>query len=55
MDDEKSILDLLRSLAELQGVSPSDADLEGVRSFLDVILPVLADLERRLPADTPVE
>jgi hypothetical protein len=53
--DEKSSLDLLRSLAELQGVSPSDEDLAGVQGFLDVILPTLADLERRLPTDTPSE
>jgi hypothetical protein len=53
--DEKSSLDFLRRLAEQQGVTPSDDDLEGVQGFLDVILPTLADLERRLPADTPSE
>jgi hypothetical protein len=51
--DEKSSLDLLRHLADQQGVSPSDADLEAVRVFLDAILPALAEIDRRLPPDTP--
>jgi hypothetical protein len=46
-----SELALLRTLCERQGVSPEDADLEAVRGFLDVILPALEDLERRLPDD----
>jgi hypothetical protein len=44
-----SELDLLRGLCERQGISPEDADLEAVRGFLDVILPALEDLERRIP------
>ena len=53
MDSESSALDELRRLAARQGVSPDDADLEAVRAFLDAILPELADLERRLPDETP--
>jgi hypothetical protein len=45
-------LELLRALAERQGVSPSDADLEAVMPFLDAILPALAELELRLPPET---
>ena len=41
--------ELLRRLCERQGISPEDADLELVRGFLDVILPALEDLERRIP------
>jgi hypothetical protein len=44
-----SEIELLRSICERQGVSPDDADLDAVRSFLDAILPVLAELERRIP------
>jgi hypothetical protein len=51
MDGESSP-DLLRAIAELQGVSPSDEDLEAVRGFLDTVLPALEDIERRLPPDT---
>ena len=46
-----SELELLRAQCERQGISPEDADLEAVRGFLDVILPALEDLERRLPDD----
>src|SRR5215813_4841528 len=45
-------LELLRSLCERQGVSPDDDDLAAVQGFLQVILPALEDLERRL-ADEP--
>jgi hypothetical protein len=44
-----SEIELLRSICERQGVSPEDADLDAVRGFLDAILPVLAELERRIP------
>jgi hypothetical protein len=44
-------LELLRALCERQGISPEDADLEAVRGFLDVIVPALQDLERRIPDD----
>ena len=45
-------LELLRAIAERQGVEPENADLEAVQPFLDGILPVLAELERRLPPET---
>jgi hypothetical protein len=45
-------LALLRAVAQRQGVSPEDADLEAVRPFLEAILPALAELERRLPPET---
>ena len=41
----------LRQLCAVQGVAPTDADLEAVRGFLDAILPALAGLEARIPAD----
>jgi hypothetical protein len=44
---------LLRSLAAQQGVHPEDSDLESVLGFLCLILPALADLERRLPQELP--
>jgi hypothetical protein len=43
----------LRELAALQGVSPSDEDLEGALDFLTRILPALAEIERRLPPEAP--
>jgi hypothetical protein len=43
----------LRRLAEAQGVTPTDEDLEAVRSFLDVILPAFEELERIVPPGTP--
>jgi hypothetical protein len=46
-------IELLRALAAEQGVDPSGADLEAVVGFLRVILPGLADIERRLPQETP--
>jgi hypothetical protein len=46
-----SELELLRALCKRQGISPEDADLEAVRSFLDLILPALEELERRIPDD----
>ena len=52
MESESSSVDRLRETAEEQGVSPSDADLEAVRDFVDRILPALAELERRLPDET---
>jgi hypothetical protein len=44
---------LLRSLAAQQNVYPEDADLESVLGFLRLILPALADIERRLPQELP--
>jgi len=47
-------LDFLRHAAAQQGVFPLDEDLEGVLGFLEVVLPKLAELEGRLPAETPL-
>ena len=38
-------LDQLRALARVQGVEPTDADLEGVLGFLRTVLPALRELE----------
>ena len=35
----------LRALARVQGVEPTDADLEGVLGFLRTVLPSLRELE----------
>jgi hypothetical protein len=53
MESESSSLSQLRELAALQEVSPTDEDLEGVLDFLSRILPALAEIERRLPPETP--
>jgi len=52
MDAESTPLSALREVARLQGVEPSDEDLEGVLGFLDRILPALAEIEQRLPPET---
>ncbi len=39
----------LRQIAERQGVSPTDEDLEAVRAFLDILLPAFEELERLVP------
>jgi hypothetical protein len=44
-------LDRLREAAAAQGVHPTDEDLEAVRDFLDRILPVLAEIEERVPPE----
>ena len=44
--------ELLREAAAQQGVHPSDADLEAVRGFLSVLLPALAELDRKVSPDT---
>jgi len=46
-------IDFLRAAAAQQGVFVEDADLAGVLGFLEVVLPRLAELEQRLPKDTP--
>jgi hypothetical protein len=46
-------LDELRALARLQGVEPTDADLEGVLGFLRTVLPTLRELEEATPRDVP--
>jgi hypothetical protein len=43
----------LRELAALQGVSPTDEDLERVLDFLVRIFPALEEIEQRLPPETP--
>ena len=43
----------LRALARLQGVEPSDADLEAVLGFLGTVLPTLRALEDRTGRDIP--
>lgn len=52
MASESNSLPELHKLAARQGVFPDDADLEAVQSFLDAILPQLAELERRIPPET---
>jgi hypothetical protein len=46
--------EVLRALARMQGVDPSDEDLEAVAGFLASILPELPAIEARLgPSDVP--
>ena len=52
MSSESNSLDFLRELAARQGVHPEEADLEGVRGFLENILPALAELEKLVPEET---
>jgi hypothetical protein len=52
MASESSSVDRLRELAQAQGVSPSDDDLEAVLDFVNRLLPALDELERRLPPET---
>ena len=52
MDAESTPLTALREIARLQGVEPTDEDLEGVLGFLERILPALAEIEERLPPET---
>ena len=52
MPNDPSSVDRLREQAALQGVSPTDEDLEGVLDFLTRILPALEAIERRLPPET---
>ena len=51
MGAQSSDLSFLRSLAERQGVEPTDKDLEAVVGFLAGILPALAELEELLPEE----
>ena len=46
-------LDELRALAQLQGVEPTDADLEAVLGFLGTVLPSLRELEQATARDIP--
>jgi hypothetical protein len=52
MSSESNSLDFLRELAARQGIHPEDADLEGVRGFLEAILPALAEIEELIPPET---
>ncbi len=51
MESESSPVERLREAAAAQGVHPTEDDLEGVRGFLDLILPALAEIEERLPPE----
>ena len=53
MPSESNSVERLREFAALQGVSPTDEDLEGVLDFLSRILPSLEAIERQLPQETP--
>jgi hypothetical protein len=48
---ESSPLAPLREQAALQGVFPTDEDLEAVQTFLEVILTPLRELEERIPPE----
>jgi hypothetical protein len=52
MSSDLSLLSALRETAAQQGVHPTDEDLQGVLDFLTRILPVLEELEERLPPET---
>jgi hypothetical protein len=52
MPTESNSVERLRELAALQGVSPTDEDLEGVLDFLTRIVPALEAIEQRLPPET---
>ena len=51
MSSDLSLLSALRETAAQQGVHPTDADLEGVLDFLTRILPVLEEIEGRIPPE----
>jgi hypothetical protein len=56
MTDESTplpTLDQLRALARVQGVEPTDADLEGVLGFLRTVLPALRELEESTERGVP--
>jgi hypothetical protein len=46
-------IEFLRAAAAQQGVFVEDEDLDAVLGFLSVLLPRLADIEERLPPETP--
>jgi len=52
MGSESSPLQRLRETAAAQDVHPTDEDLDGVRDFLDRILPALAEIEEQFPPET---
>jgi hypothetical protein len=53
MSTHSSSVEVLRQVAQSQGVEPTDADLEAVRGFLDTILPALERIEAGLEPDEP--
>ena len=53
MESESSPIQRLRAAAAVQGVHATDEDLEGVRDFLDRILPALAEIEAELGPGVP--
>ncbi len=53
MGSESNSLELLREVAEMQGVSPTDEDLEAVLDFVTRILPALGEIEASLPPEAP--
>jgi hypothetical protein len=52
MRSDSISVESLRRLAEDQGVSPSEEDLQAVLGFLTRILPALDQLEKQLPLET---
>jgi hypothetical protein len=50
-DEASQANDRLRAFAATQGVQLRDEDLDGLRGFLDVFLPALAELPALLPPD----
>jgi hypothetical protein len=52
MRSDSISVESLRRLAEDQGVSPSEEDLQAVLGFLMRILPALEQLEKQLPPET---
>ncbi len=51
MCPESRSLETLREQAALQGILPTEDDLEAAQAFLEVILPLLPELERRIPPE----
>jgi hypothetical protein len=47
-------IDFLRAAAAQQGVFIEDEDIAGVLAFLEVVLPRLAEIEQRVPPETPL-
>ena len=45
----------LRRIAETQGLTPTDEDLEAVRAFLAILLPAFEELERLVPPAASAE
>ncbi len=52
MADRAPSIEYLRAAAALQGVEPSDEDLDAVQGFLGVLLPAFDVLEDVTPAET---